>query len=1033
MAWTMEQQLAIDLEGGNILVSAGAGSGKTAVLTARVERKLLQGIHIHELLILTFTNAAAAEMKERIRKAIRKNPKLVEEENYLDNAFITTFDSFALSVVKKYHTILNVTNHIQIADDVLIQQEMRKMLDSIMDEYYQNPTPLFSKLIHDFCLKDDKDLLSTLLSIYQKIELKYDKDLYLEHYFDYEMTDFKIASILSDYLQLLVQKQRMIRDCMGQLVNYFDGEFIQKMEDNFHSLLEATTYDEFLKGVEYKSLVVPRGSDLLGKQLKKTIFDLASEIKDLCIYESEEAMREELLSTYDSVSIFVDILREFNKRFNQFKKEHDLYTFTDISRMAIQVVEDNPSVLEELQNQFQEILLDEYQDTSDTQEKFISLISRNNVYMVGDIKQSIYRFRNANPYIFKDKYDDYQNEKNGHKIDLLKNFRSRGEVLDDINLLFDLFMDDDLGGADYQKSHRMVFGNNVYLNEGKTEENHHMDILTYDDTRLQNVSKDEEEAFLIGRDILQKVQSHYPVLDKDSSTLRSCRYQDFVILLDRSRSFDLYKKVFEYLHIPLTVLKEESLKNKEDILVLKNLFQFLICIHQKSYDVVFRYTFTSLARSFLFSMSDEEIYDCFTHNTFFDTSLYMSCQVLACSIDSMPISHYFSYVLEKLCYEEKILTIGSVHSYRVRMEYFYQICCNFEKMGKTIYDFVHYLDLLLEEEDDVKFNVSTSQTDSCKIMTIHKSKGLEYPICYFAGLFSKFNMSDLKERILYDNRYGIIFPKVEEAYKDTIVKTLLKHQIHLEEVSERIRLFYVAVTRAREKIIFVMPQQTEENEVFEIVPLYEREKYQSFLSIMKSIYSVLYPYISSSDFIASKDYLLELSKNDVISSSADSFDFEEFSMDSLEAVENRSFSKHNSSVSFNNDLMKFGTEVHRVLQEISFSDYDLSVYSLSDFVKKKIISFLTSDFILSRIHYPMYKEYEFVWSVHNTLSHGVIDLLIDEGDSFTIVDYKLKNIDDSSYDDQLNGYRKYLEEKMHKKVSCYLYSIFDEEYREVLE
>ena len=860
MAWTKEQQQAIDLEGKNIIVSAGAGSGKTAVLTARVQRKLLSGIHIYELLVLTFTNAAAQEMKERIRNTIRKTPELSEEARYIDGSYITTFDAFSLAMVKKYHIRLNITSQIQVSDEIMIALEKRRILDEIMEKHYLSPKQNFMNLVHDFCFKDDQELKDALLKMYDKIQLKYDKRAYLDSYLA-SWNEEKINCFLQEYLSLIQKKQAMIQELFPSLNDWFDGDFVSKMRDNFVSLLNAKSYEDFLKGIEYKSLTVPRGSEEEGKTLKKTIYTIADEIKDLCIYSSLEEMREELLSTKSNVEAIVELLQEFDKRLDDYKNSHELYTFTDISRMAIQVVMENSDIREELTNQFQEILVDEYQDTSDTQEMFLSLISKNNIYMVGDIKQSIYRFRNANPYIFKEKYDSYRDTDLGEKIDLLRNFRSRREVLDNINLLFDLFMDDDLGGADYRTSHRMVFGNDSYIKEGLTEQNYNMDVLVYDKNSLGRLSTSEEEAFLIGYDIIDKVKKHYPIFDKDKKILRDIQYRDFVILLDKSRDFDLYKKIFEYLHIPLTILKDESLKKENDILIFKSLFQLLICMKREDYSETFQYAFTSVARSFLCSMKDSEIYECIVKKQFFSSSLFQTCSSLLEYLDTTNLSQFFLKIIDTFHYEEKLLTIGNIHYYEVRLEYLYQLCQNYECMGKTIYDFAKYLGEIFDTDLDLKFHVSQTESDSCRIMTIHKSKGLEFPICYFAGLSSRFNMSDLKERIIYDSTYGIILPKVEEFYKDTILKTLLKNKIHMEEISEKIRLFYVALTRAKEKMIFVLPKLEEEKEVLNKVPLYERENYVSFLSIIKSVYSVLLPYVQEREIVGSKNYLISESKS----------------------------------------------------------------------------------------------------------------------------------------------------------------------------
>ena len=378
--------------------------------------------------------------------------------------------------------------------------------------------------------------------------------------------------------------------------------------------------------------------------------------------------------------------------------------------------------------------------------------------MVGDIKQSIYRFRNANPYIFKNKYDTYRDTDQGIKIDLVKNFRSRKEVLANINLLFDLFMDDDIGGADYKVSHRMVFGNNTYIEQGLTEQNYDMEVYTYGETE-RNISKDEQEAFIIGYDILDKVNNHYQVFDKDELLLRDIEYKDFVILLDKSKNFDLYKKIFEYLHIPLTILKDESIRKDQDILVIKNLLKLLICIKENNLNEQFKYSFTSISRSFLFKTSDKEIYEYHVNKNYKDSPLYKKCLELIPSIDITSPSEYLDYILDELNYEQKLLEIGSVKSFRVRCEYFYNLIKSFEEQGNTIYDFVNYLDEIFDNDYDLKFNINSSSSNSCKIMTIHKSKGLEFPVCYFAGFSSRFNTLELKERIIYDNKYGLVLQK----------------------------------------------------------------------------------------------------------------------------------------------------------------------------------------------------------------------------------------------------------------------------------
>lgn len=1037
MRWSEEQLLAINEEGKNIIVSAGAGSGKTAVLSERVLRKLKEGVHVNELLVLTFTNAAAQEMKERIRKKIKETEGLEEEQNLIDGAYITTFDSFSLSMVKKYHTRLNITNKIQITDEVIIDLEKHRILDQIFDEFYQKEEQAFINLITDFCLKDDKELKGYILNVYKKIELKYDKTKYIKDYFNEEYQENKINNYINEYLNLIFDNIKNIKSLLIDLNDYFDGDYVTKVEDTLNKLVNARNYSDILEGLLFKQLPsVPRNSDEEGKKIKGIISDLVKEIREYAIYSSTDEMKEEILSTKNNAQVIIKILECLDERLEEYKYKNQIFNFNDIARLAIKVVKENESIRDELSKTFNEILVDEYQDTSDTQETFINLIAHNNVYMVGDIKQSIYRFRNANPYIFKNKYDTYRDTDKGMKIDLLKNFRSRREVLSNINLLFDLFMDDEIGGADYKASHRMQFGNMSYEEKGKTDQNYDFELLTYELDKTKNITKDEEEAFLIGNDIKEKVENNYQIFDKDEGILRNINYSDCVILLDRSKNFDLYKKIFEYLGIPLTILKEESLRKDQDVLVLKNLLKLLICIREKDYSEKFKYSFMSVSRSFLYKYSDEKIYNYFANNNFYESDLFKKAQEIVKNIDIMSASQFLDYVLTNFDYEEKIITIGNVKSFRVRCEYFYNLVKSFEASGNTIYDFVNYLDDIFDGDYDLKFNVNTTSSNSCKIMTIHKSKGLEYPICYFAGFSDKFNTQELKEKIIFDNKLGLILPKVTCFYKDTILKTLLKYNTKKEEISERIRLLYVAVTRAKEKMIFVTKKIEEESSlVDDIVPSYERRKYSSFFDIMKSIYPNILEYEIPKELCATKAYQSGTSSSNIVQREKnDNLDVKEINIEN-ELIEESHFSKDSLHLQTKEEkeLLEVGTKTHEVLETIDFKNPNFSNYQVSEFIKDKIMKFINTELIQTNIESNFYKEYEFTYMEDNTLSHGIIDLLIESNDKMIIVDYKLKNIEDINYDKQLNGYRKVIYNKTKKNIECYLYSIIDEKFRKVEE
>ena len=445
MAWTNEQLEAINRDNSNIIVSAGAGSGKTAVLTERVIRKLKSGVDVDRLLVLTFTNEAANEMKSRIRDAIIKN-KLDDQLSLLDSSYITTFDSYALSVVKKYHYLLNISNNVSIVDSNIVLIYKYQVIDSIFLDMYGDSK--FDKLVNDFCLKDDKKLKKYAIALSDKLDLLIDKNEYLDNYLEENYSDKFINLAIDSYMELIRKKILELASLYEKLQDFITPKLKDTLDSHFKVLFEGKSYDDYVMFANTSSVRYTQ-VDEDGKKLRDLVKDKSKEIKDLLRFDSIDSIKESLMATYDYADVMIKIIRKLDAAVLEYKEKHDVYEFNDIAHMAIKVVKDNESVREELRGYFNEIMVDEYQDTSSIQEEFISLISNNNVYMVGDIKQSIYRFRNANPYIFQEKYDNYANSLGGIKIDLLKNFRSRKETLFNINEIFNLIMDNEIGNASY--------------------------------------------------------------------------------------------------------------------------------------------------------------------------------------------------------------------------------------------------------------------------------------------------------------------------------------------------------------------------------------------------------------------------------------------------------------------------------------------------------------------------------------------------------------------------------------------------------
>lgn len=1017
MAWTNEQKEAIYTEGTNIIVSAGAGSGKTAVLTERVLEKVKKGISVDNLLILTFTKMAAKEMKERIGDKLKKEG-LTSELAKLDTADITTFDAYALSVVKKYHYYLNVSKDINIIDGSVITLYKRKILKDIFEELYEENNHEFIDFIQEYCIKDDKDIFEFILNINSKLDLKTNKREYLDNYINTVYDEVKIDNDIDNYIKVILKLISNINDYLEYID---DDDYLAKLYDVISPLLSAKSYDDIKSNISIK-LPILRGASDITREYRDKIKSTIDEIKKLTTYDSYDDIKRGILSTKGNAKVIIDIIKKLDDITYNYKVKYNSYEYSDISALAIKLVRDNKEIREEIKNNLNEILIDEYQDTNDVQEEFISYISNNNVYMVGDIKQSIYRFRNANPYIFKNKYDTYSNNIGGIKIDLNKNFRSREEVINNINLLFDRIMDNDIGGADYSLSHRMIYGNLMYKGDGDNKEDNNFSVYNYlNGTTFKN---NEVEAFIIADDIKNKINSGYRAFGKDTNGVRKIKYSDFAILLDSSKSFDLYKKILEYNGIPTSIVKSVNLTDGEVVLVIKNIISFIIKINDNKIDNEFKKLFISIGRSFLFNTDDNVLFDYFLNNNFKDSDIYKISYNITKRLDTISLEEIIDLIVDNFDFYNKLFLLGDYNANILRIQKLKEITNSLINLDYDIYDYQKYLDDIISNNLKLEYSVNDNSTDTVKIMTIHASKGLEFGVCYYGELYNRFNNSDAISKYSYDNKYGIILPYKDKFLYNTIYHNLSYRDYVMENISERIRLFYVALTRAKEKMIFILPSNTKEDNksIGDIIDNSIRGKYNSFASIMYSLESITKDYyknIDINDINLSKDYNMISNNNykEHLKLINDKIGVNTTCIPSS-IKENKTFSKKDIHIitKEEEDKLLYGRLVHELFECTDFNNLD----NLSDNNKKIIERFLEK---VDISHANIYKEYEFIYDEDNTTYHGIIDLMLEYQDNIKIIDYKLKNINDDAYIKQLNGYKDYIEKLFNKKTSIYLYSI----------
>lgn len=1046
--WTEQQKKAIDSPVNNRIVSASAGSGKTSVLTERVLYAVESGRSIDRMLVLTFTNAAAAQMKEKIHKKIRDSGKLDEaakreQLNRLDSAPICTFDAYALSLVRKYHQVLDVGKDITIVDENQVKNEFDERLDEAFEKRYEAHDPAFEKMIADFCRKSDENVREWIRGMQQGLELLEDPDGYLEGYPERAYSEEKTERHFEEYESLVRESVREFSEALESLRVLVDDEKAYgKMTEGLKALQEAKTYDQICRAVKEAKLgKVPHGSTDECKAARKEAAELLQKIGTLASQPRGVLLRRHE-QTRETAAVLTDLLREVRKGLAETKRETDRYQYADIFRMAISLVRDHPQIRRECMDSYEEILVDEYQDTNDLQEKFLSLIQKKNIYAVGDIKQSIYRFRNANPAIFQKKYEDYKSG-GGDVVELNDNFRSRKEVVEDINRVFLRLMDKDVGGAEYGAGHEMIFGSEKYQDPG---EGRHMRILQYmpkaqwkKDPAMDEYARfsdREVEAFVIAKDIREKVKSHYRVMDEEGKSLRDCRYGDFCVLDRVSKNFGLYRQVFTYLGIPCRIEQSEKLTGGMVFTAVKNLLG-LVMDEADPEKEVSPLHYCSVARSFLVRMSDAELCRIARERSYSRTELMEKIRGISASAPSMTLRQIVIALEKEFSIREKIITIGEEDMNMVQMDYIEQLASQWDSSGNGPEGFLDYLEKVFEKDSDIEYNVNRPDVDAVRIMTIHKSKGLEFPVCYYPDLARGFNRTSLNGTTAFDREYGMILPVREKGsgIAEDFLRALRKEKCVREDVSEQIRLLYVALTRAKEQMILVTPLADEDARRGK-VPAERRRKYRSFSDMLDSIYTSLQEYVVPVDIGKiglTKDY--PMASSDVFSSlqgKGKKIVMKEYPHPEAVTVETARYSKGAGLIDARmRSAMDYGTKMHEYMEYVDLLDPDYE--GIPEAYASKIRAFLSSDLMQDVKDAEAYREYPFLYEEDGEEKQGVIDLLLEYPDHMEIIDYKLKNIDDEHYDQQVNGYRRYVRSRTNKPVLCHLYSLVDGTCREVKE
>ncbi len=1100
MNLTEEQQRAVDLEGTNILVSAGAGSGKTRVLTDRVLRKVKEGVNIDSLIILTFTRSAASEMKDRIRQnivsAIKDGFPLEEQLKLLDSALITTIDGFCSFVVSKYGYLYD-KNDINLVDSSILKIEKKKILDTLIEELYTTKDKDFYNLLDTFSTKDDKSVVSNIKEYYSKVENEREVIGYLEAYKEYYKSPKMLDRIEEEVELLLSRKLETVYNYVETLpeLSLSAAKYIED-RDYLLTLLTNITSNNSWDGIR-NSIVelkrkptVPKDTPQEEKDeygaIRDDIKKALSELSEFLVYDYSTTISR-FKSTYEYADNYSNILIKYHTRIEKYKEDNSFYEFSDIASLAYKIITEKKEVQDYFFSTINEILLDEYQDTSEIQDNLIKAISNGkNIYMVGDIKQSIYRFRYARPDLFKDKYDLYseKDDKSGEVIDLTKNFRSRSEVLSDINRYMERIMDNHIGGIDYVGNQVLSFGNTSFNKAVSDKNNYGINILeTIAPPKDENESNEKvknaaTDAYLLAYDILTKMNNKYQVKEKDY--LRDCAFHDFCILIRSSTNFNLVKQVLEYHNIPVTIHKSESYVKSHDVVSIINLLKLIYSFSNNENAKEFNkeMLLASVLRSYIYKTDDDLIAReilVLRKNKYLNNIL----EVTELKEFYELINHFRKYIkdntihtsivsiVEKFNILYKITSLDNIAAIEKRLYTFVSKAKELEDLSFSFIDYIEYLDSLDRQDVDIEVASATKIVpNTVNIMSIHKSKGLQFPVVYLPYFGSSFKV--IKE--CYHRNFGFaINTCIDNKLGSTILEDIIENNNRIDESSELIRLLYVALTRAEEEINILSTAASvktsllstilssevaetvldnlEDNEknIFEecdvlsndrtVVSVHARSKYTSFSKLLKLVHNTTaedYKYIPYSKLGISNKHLQ--SKSTTTTYKKNKIQYKIHSNNSR-PVTSQTFSA--SEVITDKNILNafaYGNTLHKYFECIDFSkDVTSQVSTIkSDQIKQMILNFSNTDLIKNSNIIKSLPEFEFIYEYKNTTKHGIIDLLLELDNSFIVIDFKTKDIDKDIYVEQVMGYCNYISSTYKKETTGYLYSILDNKFKKIL-
>ena len=925
--WTEDQLKAIEKRDSNILVSASAGSGKTAVLVERIIEKILNDyLDVDKILVVTFTNAAAQELKEKILNAIykalenEKDPKKINHLKnqliYINRASITTIDAFCFKLVRENFNILNIDPNIRICEESQSVLIKTRVLEDLLEEEYEsyvdekNVFGLYN-ILELFSGKDE-ELLDNILRIYNYIQsfpypFKWLKEQ-IEKYNIAENIDLYDTDFGRDIYEDIVSEIELCIEKYDDYLNKISGieEFNKcyTILDNDIQILKSAiaisnkSWDklyENISNINFPKFVIGKVSDEelkneISEFRKKEVKSVIDKIKKKIYAKSNEILEDNKIA-YKYIKYLYEFLVRYDNNYREEKKNLGVAEFNDIMHYALELLvdeEDNiTDIALSLKDRYKEIYTDEYQDTSYVQERILDAISKdNNRFMVGDIKQSIYGFRQARPDIFNDKYISYSSkadeESSNCKIILSKNFRSREEVIDSINYIFEKIMSMKNGQCDYTQNERLICGNTGYISSDDTSYKTQINIINLKDKEVGLFEENDDDEVQIDEDLsniqieakciaykIKEIIKKDKVMDKDGM-LRSVKYKDIVVLLRGIKNkAEIIEEELKRNNIPVFCDTSSSIFEGDEVKLVLSFLKIIDNPYQDIYmisimfSIIGNFTLDEITMIRLYD-STSYVYD--TLNSILNDEEYVKQEGKIVE----KIKRFLSIIKEYTIYSKKYsiseLLIrlykdtniyyqfaleDDAESKKANLNYLIELASTFySNIGNTLNAYIKYIDNLKDKQDTstTSAKIIGENEDVVRLMTIHKSKGLEFPIVILADTSKGYNFSDSrKQRVVFHHKYGIGIDVVNQDLGVTypsLIKQAIRSVIEKETKSEELRLLYVALTRAKEKLfIFATTKDYDKEYSMQTIKLKNGKFNETLVASNTSYYKNLLPVI----------------------------------------------------------------------------------------------------------------------------------------------------------------------------------------------